>query len=114
MEEWKHVPEGMHILPLSSAGLLGWRQGEGDRHTRLFFFFFLIFGKKLALLISYLPFLSYGVSASTATVPWKLGLGPPLHESLPSEQEPVPCRASLNGYKPQAGLQGSPHKAHRL
>lgn len=112
MKEWKYVHEGMHILSPVLSRFAGVKAGRGGQTRSLIFF--LIFGKKLALLISYLPFLSYGVLASTATVPWKLGLGPPLHESLPSEQEPVPCRASLNGYKPQAGLQDSPHKAHRL
>ena len=47
--------------------------------------------------------------------PPEAGAGPAPPWSLTSE----PCRALLNGYKPQAGLQGSPHKAqcppaHRL
>lgn len=45
--------------------------------------------KKLALLVTYLPYLNYAVLASTVTVPWKPGSAP----TMTTDQDPEPRRA---------------------
>ena len=100
------------FFPLSSAGLLGWGLGEGDGQACFFFFNSWWKVDFTHHLFTLSQLCHSGIHSDN---PLEAGAGPAPPWSLTSE----PCRALLNGYKPQAGLQGSPHKAqcppaHRL
>ena len=77
MSEWKYMHERMHILSqcpqqVWGVGRLGFCCG-----CRLLF---LIFGKKLALFVTFSPYLSYAILANTVAIPRKLGLVPTHHD----------------------------------